>query len=262
MATPEEEQGQQMLRRLGALFNGGVPTKEEFVNAFKNVVDFVTRMDQRLAEQFRVVAGNLKKLSDEIAADKNKAIADMKGKLDELFVGDRLKKIEGDLHSSVHTKFSEKSQQIDEKVSQLKDGPPGAPGAAGENGSPDTPEEVRDKLESLEGDNRLPVSAIKGLDEYMKKNKNVMLVPVGAGGGGKIVKSYDLSASLDGSTRAFSIPAFWRVISVHLSSFPNILRPTTDYVADATAYNITFTSEVPDNSLAAGQTLIIVYSEQ
>lgn len=48
-------------------------------------------------------------------------------------------------------------------------GPPGPPGKDGENGSPDTPEEIRDKLESLEGDERIDASAIKGLDDKISE---------------------------------------------------------------------------------------------
>lgn len=42
----------------------------------------------------------------------------------------------------------------------------------GVNGSPDTPVEVRNKLESLKGEDRLDVSAIQGLDKYSKGVEN------------------------------------------------------------------------------------------
>lgn len=51
-----------------------------------------------------------------------------------------------------------------------KDGIPGARGERGFDGSPDTPEEVRDKLSSLEGGERLNVSAIDGIDERIKSS--------------------------------------------------------------------------------------------
>lgn len=131
------------------------------------------------------------------------------------------------------------------------------------DGSPDTAKQVRDKLEALKDDDRLDVSSIKGLEEYVKKNASgeIKYVPTASSGGG-IVKAYDLSGSLNGVTKTFALPAFWRVISVHLSSFPNIMRPTVDYTTDASAMSITFTSEIDaPTSLSAGQTLIIIYAE-
>ncbi len=49
----------------------------------------------------------------------------------------------------------------------------GENGKDGENGSPDTPEQVRDKLETLEGENRLDASAIKNLPEFIKDDKRI-----------------------------------------------------------------------------------------
>jgi len=49
------------------------------------------------------------------------------------------------------------------------DGKDGKDGENGKDGSPDTPEQVRDKLASLTGKNRLDKSAIKGLDEIERK---------------------------------------------------------------------------------------------
>lgn len=66
------------------------------------------------------------------------------------------------------------------------DGNPGKDGVNGENGkdgSPDTPEEVRDKLVSLKGKNRLPASAIKGLEELRTEVDTMNQMGVVAGGG-------------------------------------------------------------------------------
>ena len=48
------------------------------------------------------------------------------------------------------------------------DGRHGMDGMPGKDGSPDEPEEIVTKLESLEGNDRLDVSAIKGLADYFK----------------------------------------------------------------------------------------------
>ncbi len=50
-----------------------------------------------------------------------------------------------------------------------EDGKDGEKGNNGDNGSPDTAEDIRDKLESLKGKNRLDKDAIKGLEEEKKR---------------------------------------------------------------------------------------------
>jgi hypothetical protein len=52
-----------------------------------------------------------------------------------------------------------------------KQGDPGDKGEPGKDGSPDTAEQVRDKLETLKEEDRLDVSAIKGLEEFVKRFK-------------------------------------------------------------------------------------------
>ena len=52
-----------------------------------------------------------------------------------------------------------------------QDGAPGAPGAPGKDGSPDMAEDIRNKLELLDGDERLKIEAIKDLREELDKIK-------------------------------------------------------------------------------------------
>ena len=63
-------------------------------------------------------------------------------------------------------------------------GPPGPPGEPGEDGSPDTPEQIKNKLETLEGEKRLDASAIKNLRRIIELYAPVRRM--GGGGGGSI----------------------------------------------------------------------------
>lgn len=148
-------------------------------------------------------------------------------------------------------------------LGSLKNGEQGPQGEKGEDGSPDSAEDVRNKLELLEGDERLDAQHVKNIEKIVDK----MLSKRTFGGGGSsvdgagAVKAYDLSASLDGVTKTFSIPAFWRVISVQLSSFPNVMRENVDYTTNGSAFTITFTDQIDaGSSLATGQSLIILYA--
>ncbi len=62
------------------------------------------------------------------------------------------------------------------------DGINGIDGKNGKNGSPDTSEQIRDKLETLKEDDRLDVSAIKGIDKIENKIKAIQIRPVGKAG--------------------------------------------------------------------------------
>ena len=120
-------------------------------------------------------------------------------------------------------------------------------------------EKERDRLQSLEGDERLDKSAIKGLEDLerqvTKQGGTIIAQTRGS------VKLYDLSSSLDGVTTTFSLPAFWEVIDVKLYSVP-VLRPTVDYNIDGSLYKVTFTSEIdPSTHLAAGQKCLVIYAE-
>lgn len=128
----------------------------------------------------------------------------------------------------------------------------------------DTPIELRDKLETLQEPEKLIISAIRGLREELdalKSSKGGASHAIFASQRGA-VKAYDLTASLNGVLKTFSLPSFWRVISVHSSSFPNAFREATDYTTDASASTITFTSEIDaSTALASGNSIIIIYAE-
>lgn len=129
-----------------------------------------------------------------------------------------------------------------------------------------TPEYIRDSLESIEEErDKLAIDAISGLKEELeklKRRKNVTIFGGGATGGGRFVKTYDLSDSLNGVLKTFALPAFWRIITVQSSSFPVAFRPTVDYTVDANAMTITFTSEIEaSTTLATGQTILVIYAE-
>src|SRR3990167_9310167 len=131
----------------------------------------------------------------------------------------------------------EKGVKGDRGISGLKGergdsiiGPRGERGAAGERGLPG-----RDGEDGKNGKD-----GKDGTSRY-------------GGGGGTIngVTYYDISASLNGSTRRFWIPTNMGIIAAIGSSFPFIFRPTVDYVQDG--HDILFDNAVdPAVSLAGG----------
>lgn len=139
-------------------------------------------------------------------------------------------------------------------------GPKGDKGEKGEkgiDGSPDTAEQVRDKLETLQGDNRLDKSAVKGLDEELKKINREKRTPIFGPGKTRII-TLDLSSQLNGVTKTFTWNTHYGIVGVYGSSAPFVFRPLIDYTENP--YGITFTANVDETvSLVAGQTVVVQY---
>lgn len=132
---------------------------------------------------------------------------------------------------------------------------------------PETPEQTANRLNTKE--EIIEQETIKGLvkrlddlEEKLKKARGTTNIIGGATGGGHTAKVHDLSDSLNGVTKTFSLPAFWRVLSVYSTSTPVIFRPTVDYTVDGSTMQITFTDQISESTtLSAGQTLLVLYSE-
>jgi len=120
-----------------------------------------------------------------------------------------------------------------------------------------TPIDIKKNLESLEGDKRLDVSAIKGIQEMV-----YLLTPRkssgGKGGGGSTLRVDNLSNQCDGATRDFTTN--YKIGSAHLviySSFPTLFLPITDYTVSGNVVSISASLSAP----ASGQSLAIIYED-
>lgn len=232
-------------------------SKADFEEAVTTLRDFVQGVDKRTLDEVGIIKNTFQIGLSKLQTDHSATLEALKKEVDRLFVGSRL-----DQMMQEHT---DRMQAVDKRLANIRDGKPGAKGDKGDKGepgpagSPDTPEQVRDKLASLEGDDRLDISAIKGVDKLEKR--------LSQSGGGTFVisrgqvKAHDLSDQLDGVTKTFSLPAFWLIIDVKLSSVP-VMRPTVDYTTDGGAMQITFTSQIDAaTALSVGQSCIIIYAE-
>lgn len=132
-----------------------------------------------------------------------------------------------------------------------KDGQEGKDGKDGKDGSPDTPQQIKTKLETLRGNDRLDASAIKNLPTALYGKKRL-----GRGTGSPVFTS-DLSSQCDGANKTFTIPTNTRVLLLIGTDFPILYRPTTDYTVSGTT--LTLTSAV--NAPSSGATLSVLYVE-
>lgn len=136
------------------------------------------------------------------------------------------------------------------------------------DGSPDSPTQIVEKLQSLRGSKRLDSTAIKGLENlFADIQKQIKSVPKTTarqfgkvGGGGDSLLLCNLSASLNGSTKTFPMPAHRKILGFFQSSAPfGAFVENTDFTHTRTS--ITFTSQVDaSTALASGQAFLVLYS--
>ena len=228
------------------VINGSL-TKEEFTKAFSAILDFVKKLAASNLKEFEGIQKVFRTLSDKLSSDTSSSVSELKKSFGD-FTRSAITKIDQKLGTVVNGRDGEQGPQ----------GIQGLQGEKGDNGSPDTADQIIDKISGL-----LEIKDIKGLKDELEKLRKIKGGTTIMGGnlGGHVVKTYDLSALLNGVLKTFSLPAFWRVIDVKLSSIPT-LRPTTDYTTDSGASTITFTSQInASTELSAGQSCIVIYSE-
>jgi len=261
MAKTNDKNLKKLQRLLQAMDEDSL-TRSEFTEQFSKVLKFMNSLKEKNQGEF----SSLNKKWDDFS---NKLGSDTKTErinIDKLF---------NELSSNLN-------RLVDNKLSSVKDGLPGLD--ADEDrvsivASERALEAVRPLIpttSTLKKDiakmgklirkilkKKLRISDIKGLKEALKKQGGVHSLSGGSGGIGGSVRYYDISASLNGATKTFSLPAFARVLSVQSSSFPNAFRETTDYTTDGSAFTITFTAQITaGTTLNTGQTITILYATQ
>ena len=264
-------------------------TKAEFASAFKSLMELVKKIEQALIQKIDTKLSqalvSLQELNQtyretiaQIKEDNQSTLSNLKRwvleKVGEVFI-----------KSEINKSLTDRLGRVDQKLAEFDAyEPPDAATITLEATNraleavkslipiiPNTKEEISNAgdiiataLEKLPEETKLKIDAVKNLrqelDELKKMKGTIHLG--GSSLGGHIVKAEDITSQLNGVLKTFTLPAFWRVISIHSSSFPFSFRPTTDYTTDAAANSITFTSEISaDTMLATNTTITVVYSE-
>jgi len=245
-------------------------TKDEFLAAFKDVLDYLKKAEANLGS--KIDSKTQKALNELERLGKTYEQTITKIEEDNQSTFSNLKRWALEKISELWAKkqVDNKLAQLDAKLTELNSYEPPNPQEVAVLASRlaisevqkqiptiDSPDQILDKISGL-----LEIQDIKDLQEKLdelKKIKGITHIG-GSSGGGHIVKAYDLTASLNGVLKTFSLPAFWRIVSVHSSSFPFSFRPTTDYTISGST--ITFTSEIDASTmLSTGTTITIIYSE-
>mgnify|MGYP001563209865 CR=1 FL=1 len=123
-----------------------------------------------------------------------------------------------------------------------RNGKDGKDGRDGKDGSPDTSEQIRDKLETLEGNERLDKSAIKGLDEEFKK---IGEPKYRFFGGTRSPRYEKFSFSGNGSTTQFTLPdePAGKGLAIWCYYQGQWLQPTVHFTIAGKKLTTTFTAD-------------------
>lgn len=138
-------------------------SRVEFLESFKAIIKHLASLEKRMLE----------KVDNSVAESTQELLSKSDGMFKESQSG--LVALREEAKAALDKTFKESLENMNyvrdtmRRGIQGKNGQDGPPGPTGKDGSPDTPAQIRDKLEILEGDDRIDKSAIKGLDELEKR---------------------------------------------------------------------------------------------
>src|SRR3990167_7326322 len=174
--SPEEKKLTKGLEYLKQV-NDGL-TKEEFVNAFKEIMKIIVQMEKRNQQAIAKLQQDHASFMQNESGNHEMTLADMKKQVNQVFVGERMDEMKKTMNEMVDLamqKMHGKMSEVDSKMSKVKDGYTPQKGKDyfdGKHGTEIVPIEIRDKLETLkEEDEKLKISAIGHLREELDKLK-------------------------------------------------------------------------------------------
>lgn len=246
----------------------------------KKIDKLLYTLDQRADDDVVEVFFLFKEVVDNFRKEIEKQLSKLEGETGEAFsdVGSALDKLEKKVQKEIEktesgslSKLKDLAQKLEREVGKIREEMPSMPDLSlleGKIGEVEkkivsiTAEEIRNKLESLKGEERLDKSAIKGLEEELKALEKKIEQSGGRRsifGGSRSnnsTKFHDLSSQTNGTLKVFTVPK--SVASIVLcSDFPTVLMEGNGFTLNGTRTQITLTVE---NAPSAGSKLLYQYS--
>lgn len=223
-------------------------SKTDFEAAFAKIVKLVEKMLEKHERAIQALETRYASLTDSLRKDHASSLSELKGKVNDLFVKDRLDNIESSIGGNFTKARKElndivdaKLKEADFRVSQLKP-IKGDKGDRGEIGPMPT--------EHLQ--------LMKDMMAEMKKVQNILSnIPRGkAMGRAKVptLQVIDLTTSFDGVATTATLPR--DTVKVHMvwsTQFPQILRPNVDFTLSGNTLTLV-TRQV--GTVESGQTVV------
>ena len=219
----------------------------EFVKKFKaeiqqNVAQHMDGMSNEVKGAFGTLKQTEERLSKSV--NENKEITKSEARTITRLLQQEIKRIEDMIPDP--TDLSPLEERIEAKSKELEAKIPSLPEEI-------SPTKTRDKLESLQGDERLDKSAIKGLDELEKTITSKIPTHIQTPAKAYRIRLADCSSQCDGANKTFNVGGtHFGIIGVFSTQDPQVYLPIVDYTETATGFTLTGAVSAP----ATGQSLI------
>ena len=237
-------------------------TRKEFTDAFQKVMDFILQIKAGNEGAITVMKEAHERMMSKMENDNTSSRAELKKQ-----IMNYCEKEMAGIMKSNEKKMSEMDERIDEKMETIKSGKDAdeekiVQDVLAQIKLPeqkeiilDGPKEIRSKLESLKGEDRIDKEAIRGLAEEINGIKNIIAGMGRIRGMGRaktpITRWIYLTDQVDGVTTTFTLPP--DVVAVHglmSTQFPQVWN-TTDFSLAGRVLTTNFTMQ-------SGQTLIAI----
>ena len=239
-------------------------SKENFVTAFEQVVKFLLANEQKLADAVARLEDTYRNLTERNQGDYVSGLTDLKGQVNDLFVGDQLKRMDSETKSSVrklegtiNSLIEKKLKDADRKLSELdtsdktsKKNLEGLSKAISAN--------LELKMKEMDTHKSLKDEVIEELKKEMTTVKDRLAnIPRGQAMGrakSQITRRVDLTSQVDGNTRSFTLPRdTLAVLGIQGSQFPFTMADV-DFTLAGNVMTLGDQVATP----AAGQTLVVL----
>lgn len=228
------------LKKLLAIMDEDSLTRQEFSDAFQKVLELVVKVQKDQQEAIKRIEETYTLLTEQNRKKHEMSLSELKEKTNQLFVGERLDSMSGEMKNNMTEMKRMMHEMIDRKMKEM-DSHMSALSAKGEISKKEMKDmsllskaELEAKMKEMDNHKLLDIEAIRDLKNEFEKVKKVLSdIPRGKAMGRvkvPIIRAIDLTASVDGSTTSFTLePDVVRVLGVWGTQFPITFRQNVDW---------------------------------
>lgn len=229
---PEDQEKQKKLDRLLSLLDAdNALSKQDFVDSFEKVVDLVLKIQKQQGEAIERLEQTYANLLTKMDGDHTERFKTLRGQVNDLFVKDRLEKMSGEnqlkfseLQNSVNSLLDGKLKDVDGSLKSSLSELGKSANQALSGKLKDVDSLIAKINESLNAD-KLKVEEVEKVKKELERISNVLSnLPRGKGMGrakSQVVRPVNLSGSVDGSNRSFTLPPDTvQILGIWGSQFP------------------------------------------
>lgn len=215
MAVSEIDKKKEIQRLLNTLDPERL-SKEDFVNSFQKVVELVLQIQKRQQEAIDSLERTYAQLLTKMQGDSEMRHNQLRGQVDNLFVGEQLKRMDGETKANFEKRQKELSDLVDKKINEFNrkmseiDNEKVSSKKSLEGMLGVTKLAIDQKLKEMDTHKSLKDAVVEELKKEFEKVKEILAnIPRGKAMGRARVpmpRMVDLTADQNGQARVFNIP--------------------------------------------------------